>query len=42
MFEHDPGDESFEDSLRSMAAELKRYIERSIDNADLDEFATDS
>lgn len=39
MFEDDPGSESFEDSLRSMAAELRRYIERSVENVDLDEVA---
>jgi hypothetical protein len=40
MFENDPGEESFEEALRSMAAELRGYIERSIDNVDLDEFAS--
>lgn len=39
MFEDDPGGENFEDSLRSLASELRRYIERSIDNVDLDEVA---
>jgi hypothetical protein len=39
MFEDDPGGESFEDSLRSMAADLRRYIERSIESVDLDEVA---
>ena len=39
MFENDPNGESFEDALRSIAAELGRYIERSIDNVDLDEIA---
>lgn len=39
MFENDPSGESFEDALRSIAAELGRYIERSIDNVDLDELA---
>jgi hypothetical protein len=39
MFEDDPGGESFEDALRSIAAELGRYIERSIENVDLDEVA---
>jgi hypothetical protein len=33
------GDESFEDALRSIASELGRYIERSIDNVDVDEVA---
>jgi hypothetical protein len=39
MFENDPGDESFEETLRAMAAEVGRYIERSIDNVDLDDIA---
>ncbi len=39
MFGNDSGGESFEDRLRSMASELGRYIERSIDNVDVDEFA---
>jgi hypothetical protein len=39
MFEDDPGGESFEDSLRSIAADLRRYIERSIENVDVDEVA---
>jgi len=39
MFEDDPSGESFEDALRSIAAELGRYIERSIDSVDLDDLA---
>ena len=39
MFENDPSGESFEDALRSIAAELGRYIERSIDSVDLDDLA---
>jgi hypothetical protein len=39
MFGNDSGGESFEDALRSIASELGRYIERSIDNADVDELA---
>jgi hypothetical protein len=39
MFGNDAGDESFEETLRSIAAELGRYIERSIDSLDLDELA---
>jgi hypothetical protein len=39
MFGNDAGGESFEDALRSIASELGRYIERSIDNADVDELA---
>ncbi len=39
MFGNDAGDESFEDKLRSMASELGRYIERTIDSVDVDEFA---
>jgi hypothetical protein len=39
MSENESGGESFEDALRSIASELGRYIERSIDNVDFDEFA---
>ena len=39
MFGDDASGESFEERLRSMASELGRYIERSIDNVDVDEFA---
>ena len=39
MFEDEPGGESFEDTLRSIAAELGRYIERSIESLDLEELA---
>jgi hypothetical protein len=39
MSGNDPGGENFEEMLRSLAAELGRYIERSIDSVDLDEFA---
>jgi hypothetical protein len=39
MFGNDSGGENFEEMLRSLAAELGRYIERSIDSVDLDEFA---
>jgi hypothetical protein len=39
MFENDSGGESFEDALRSIASELGRYIERSIDNVDVDDLA---
>lgn len=39
MFGNDAGDESFEDTLRSIAAELGRYIERSIESVDVDELA---
>jgi hypothetical protein len=39
MFGNDSGDESFEDALRSIASELGRYIERSIDSVDVDELA---
>jgi hypothetical protein len=39
MFGNDAGDESFEDTLRSIAAEIGRYIERTIDNVDVDELA---
>ncbi len=39
MSGNDDGGESFEDALRSIASELGRYIERSIDNVDVDELA---
>ena len=39
MFGKDADGESFEDALRSIASELGRYIERSIDNVDVDELA---
>jgi hypothetical protein len=39
MSENDPGGESFDETLRALAAELGRYIERSIDNVDLDDLA---
>jgi hypothetical protein len=39
MFGNDAGGESFEDALRSIASELGHYIERSIDNLDVDELA---
>jgi hypothetical protein len=39
MFGNDADDESFEETLRSAAAELGQYIERSIENVDLDRFA---
>jgi hypothetical protein len=39
MFGNDAGDESFEETLRAIAAEVGRYIERSIDSVDLDEVA---
>ena len=39
MSGNDSGGESFEDALRSIASELGRYIERSIDNVDVDELA---
>jgi hypothetical protein len=39
MFANDPGGESFEETLRAIAAELGRFVERSIDNVDLDDFS---
>ena len=39
MFANDPGGESFEDALRSIAAELGQYIERSMENVDVDDLA---
>lgn len=39
MFEQDPNGEGFEDALRSIASELGQYIERSLENVDVDDFA---
>src|ERR1700733_1534397 len=39
MFANDPGGENFEDALRSIAAELGQYIERSLENVDVDDLA---
>jgi hypothetical protein len=39
MSEHGPDGEGFEETLRSIAEELGRYLERSVENVDLDEFA---
>ena len=39
MFGNDAGGESFEETLRSIAAALSGYIERSIENVDPDEVA---
>ena len=39
MFANDSGDESFEDALRSIASELGQYIERSLENVDVDDLA---
>jgi len=39
MFGNDAGGENFEDALRSIASELGRYIERSIDNVDVEDLA---
>jgi hypothetical protein len=39
MFGNDAGGEGFEEILRSIASELGKYMERSIDNIDLDELA---
>jgi hypothetical protein len=39
MFADQPGDESFEDALRSIASELGQYIERSLENVDVDDLA---
>jgi hypothetical protein len=39
MFGDDPGGESFEETLRALAGELGSYIERSIENVDLDSVA---
>ncbi|HLY50905.1 MAG TPA: hypothetical protein VKR21_17075 [Solirubrobacteraceae bacterium] len=39
MPDMDPEDRSFEETLRSLANELGRFIERSVENADVDQFA---
>jgi hypothetical protein len=39
MPDMDPEDRSFEETLRSIAGELGRFIERSIENVDVDHFA---
>jgi hypothetical protein len=39
MFEDEGNDESFEETLRSIAREAGRSLERAIDNVDLDEMA---
>ncbi|HTX10989.1 MAG TPA: hypothetical protein VME22_20360 [Solirubrobacteraceae bacterium] len=39
MFANDPGGENFEDALRSIAAELGQYLERSLENVDLDDIS---
>jgi len=39
MFGDDASDESFEETLRSIARELGKSVERAMDNVDLDEFA---
>jgi len=39
MFANDGEGESFEDQLRSMAAELGQYLERAIENVDVDDVA---
>jgi hypothetical protein len=39
MYRNDPGGENFEDMLRSLAEELGRYVQRSIDSLDMDELA---
>ncbi len=39
MFEYEPGDDSLEETLRSIARELGRSAERALDSVDLDEFA---
>jgi hypothetical protein len=39
MWSDGPGGDSFEDKLRMLAAELGQYVERAVDNVDLDELA---
>ena len=39
MFANDPVGENFEDALRSIAAELGQYLERSLENVDLDDIS---
>lgn len=40
MFDDDASDHSFDETLRSIARELGRSVERAIDNVDLDEVAS--
>ena len=39
MFGDETGDESFEETVRSIASELGRSVERAIENVNLNEFA---
>src|ERR1700751_5938956 len=39
MSEEEPGGNNFEDTLREIARELGRSVERAVDNIDVDEFA---
>jgi hypothetical protein len=39
MAEDDPNGESFEETLRSIAAEVARFVERSVENLDVDQLA---
>jgi hypothetical protein len=39
MSENQPGDESFDETLRSIANEVGRYLQRSVESADLEELA---
>jgi len=39
MSEMDPGDQNFEEMLRSMAGELGRFIERSVESVDVEQVA---
>ena len=39
MWSDGPGGDSFEEKLRMLAAELSQYVERAVDNVDLNELA---
>ena len=39
MYEDEPGEDNFEDLLRSVARELGRSVERALDNVDMDDVA---
>jgi hypothetical protein len=39
MFEYEPGDNSFEETVRSILSELGRSVERAVDGVDADEIA---
>jgi hypothetical protein len=39
MADDEPNGESFDETLRSIASELARFVERSVENVDIDQFA---